>query len=207
MLQVIISSDIENRKKKRIDVLSQYPDEVIRLSDVEISFSDLENYIFPSLFSEQKPVVHARYLLEEYSNEITKELLSKLVNSPTFFLLEEKALGAQAIKMIEKEGGLIHNEKSKSQIINKSNIFLVTNAITATNKKDRWMAYQNAKQEHAPEALIGILYWKLRGLIEKSPTKAGPFRTFYTNLMNAQKKSWQTGFSLDLAIEKTILEQ
>jgi hypothetical protein len=56
MLQVIISSDIENRKKKRIDVLSQYPEEVIMLSDVEVSFSDLENYIFPSLFQNRNPL-------------------------------------------------------------------------------------------------------------------------------------------------------
>jgi hypothetical protein len=207
MLQVIISADVETRIKKRVDALSQYPKGVISLSDVESSFLDLENYVFPSLFSEEKPVVHGRYILEEYSGEITKDLLVKLIKSPTFFLLEEKSIGAQTIKMIEKEGGLVHNEKTKASPLVKNNIFSVTNAITANSKKDRWMAYQNARLENPPEALIGILYWKLRDLIEKSPTKAGPFKAFYTKLIKAQKKAWQSGFSLDLAIEKVILEQ
>ena len=81
----------------------------------------------------------------------------------------------------------------------------MTNALTAPNKKDRWLAYQASRQEHSAEALIGILYWKLRQLVESGSNKKH-FLDLYKALMLAQKDSWQKGFELDLAIEKVILE-
>ncbi|MDQ5931165.1 MAG: hypothetical protein QG674_331 [Patescibacteria group bacterium] len=206
MLHVIVSVDIDTRSKKRANILSSYKEEPISISDLDSSILDLENYLFPSLFSSSNPVVHGRYLLEEYGDSLNKELLTKLVKSPTVFILEERDLGKSIVKMLEKEGALVSLEKSKISITKKSNIFSVTEAITASSKKDRWMAYQNARQEHTPEALVGILYWKLRDLIEKSPAKSAPFKAFYTSLIKAHKKAWQSGFSLDLAIEKVILE-
>lgn len=207
MLQVIVSPDINTRAKKRASILSLYKEEVINISDENSSILDLEQYLFPSLFSSGNTVVHARYLLEEYGDLLDKSLLTKLIKSPTFFLLEERILGTPVIKMLEKEGASVFLEKNKSSVVKKGNIFSVTEAITANSKKDRWMAYQKSKLEHSPEALIGILYWKLRDLIEKNPSKSKPFKDLYTKLIKAHKKAWQAGFSLDMAIERAILEQ
>lgn len=205
MLQVIISPDLNTRLKHRAKELSIYTGEVIYLDDTNSSFEELQGYIYPSLFSEQAPFVHAKNILEEFSHQITKEVLSLLVKSPTIFLLEESVVSKDFVKMIEKEGGIVHHHKETKKSLEKPSIFLVTNAITAVSKKDRWLSYRQSLEDHSAEAIIGILYWKLKDMISRSRSDNLKLKRIYSNLINAHKTAWQKGFSLELAIEKVIL--
>lgn len=206
MLTIIIGADSKVRTDKREGILAKHGSEVVAVDDMLGSISELEQYLYPSLFSLAVPVIHGKYLLEEHADQLTRELLQKLVLSPTVFILEERALATAFIKTIEKEGGTIFHDKGNKQIAKPNTIFAVTNALTAISKKDRWLAYRTARSEHAPEALIGILYWKLRDLIEKSGARGEVYRVIYTRLMKAHKHAWQKGFALDVAIEKVILQ-
>ncbi len=205
MLQVIVIANTDERISKRKKLLDS-KEEVIVMDDMSADISALQNYAFPSLFSISVPVVHGRYLIEQYAEQLTKELLNTLVASPTFFLLEEKAVPAAFLKNLEKSGVIVHQEKAVKSVKEQSNIFSVTNVITATSKKDKWLSYQRAVNEHAIEAIMGILYWKLRSLIEAAP-KNQTYKDLYSAFMKAHKRSWQKGFPLELAIEKTILNQ
>ena len=207
MLQIIIAEDFNTRVINRNKEISKYKEEVISIDDSNYSFSNLQNFIYPSLFSERAPFVHAKNLIEEFENEVTKEILKSLVESPTIFLLEEKNITNSILKLIEKEGGLVSNFKTIKKTEQKSNIFSVTNAITSTSKKERWLSYRKALEDHPVEAILGILYWKLRDTISKPSNKNKYFKDFYTSLMHAHKNAWQSGFDLELAIEKTILSQ
>ena len=204
MLHIIISTNLEDRISKREKLLSgQDP---IFLDDMVADFLALEHYAFPSLFSLAKPVIHGRYIIEQYADQINKELLATLVVSPTIFVLEEKSVGSVLIKTLEKAGAFVQQDKPIKAQVKQSNIFNVTNVITSSSKKDRWLSYRKALEEHAVEAIMGILYWKLRSLIETSAKKK-VFQDTYTAFMRAHKESWQKGFPLELAIEKAILEQ
>lgn len=204
MLHIIIGTDIDARKKKR-DILSGTP-EVIALDDSVTTFRGLVEYAFPSLFSIGTPVVHAKYLLEKKEEEGIVETISTLVTSPTVFILEEYTLSATTRKQFEKHGAHIHEYKEVKKGTAPSSIFSVTNALTARSKKDRWLAYQETVQEHPAEALIGILFWKLRQLLETPSSQRAYYKELYTQLMLAQKRAWQKGFPLSLAIEKVLLE-
>jgi hypothetical protein len=210
MIQIIIGADVETRIKKRNNLLLKISptggDDVIFLDDMSADIALLERYAFPSLFSISSPVVYARYLLEQYQDQLTKELLKTLVASPTFFLLEERSVPAVFLKNLEKAGAIIHLDKPVKSLPKQTTIFNVTNAITSKSKKDRWLSYRKALEEHPVEAIIGILYWKLRQLIEGSP-KNQDFKIMYSAFMKAHKTAWQKGFPLELAIEKVILEQ
>lgn len=207
MIEVIVGLDKDLRSKKRDEILRRFSGEIILLDDLDNSLTNLEAYIYPSLFSLNPPIVRATYLIEGGEAELTKELLKKTISSPTIFILEERTISSPLVKTIEKEGGLVHQIKEGKKAPKINTIFGVVEAITAQSKKDRWLAFQKAKKEHAPEALIGILYWKLRQLIEK-PGKDGPeYKNIYKNLIRAHKEAWQKGFPLELAIEKVILER
>lgn len=210
MIELIIGTDTDLRAKKRSSILHNAIDVVV-LDDMTGSVARLEHYAYPSLFSIGAPVVHAKFLLETSSSELTKELLKTLIGSPTLFILEEHAVIAATVKLIEKEGGIIHQATPIKQVAKPNTIFGVTNAITASSKKERWLAYQKASTEHAPEALIGVLYWKLRQLIEtpteKNSAKNTQYKELYRALMHAQKEAWQKGFPLSLAIEKVLIQQ
>lgn len=206
MLHVIISTDVDGRISKRKKLLNKDHAEPIILDDMNSDFLSLEQYAFPSLFSLAKPVVQGRYLIEQYTDQINKEILETLVSSSTFFILEERSLSTATLKILEKTGAVIANDKPIKNQAKQTNIFSVTNAVTSSTKKDRWLSYRKALEEHPVEAIMGILYWKLRSLIDSS-SKGKKFQDIYTALMQAHKKSWQKGFPLELAIEKAILEQ
>jgi hypothetical protein len=57
---------------------------------------------------------------------------------------------------------------------------------------------------HAPEAILGILYWKLRDLITKG-RNAVQYQEQYRALLSAHAKAWEQGVPIALAIEKVIL--
>jgi hypothetical protein len=203
MLQLIIGTDTDKRIQKRNSIFAELKSEVIVLDDVNTTNENLEEYIYPSLFSIGTPVVHGRFILEN-GPIINKDLIQKLVSSPTIFVLEEFSIPTPLLKSFEKEGAIIHQYKTlpSTQI---NTIFEVTNAITAQSKKDRWLAWQKAKIDNSAEALIGILYWKLKQLIDKNPKDIN-IKKIYQSLMLAQKNAWQRGTPLDLSIEKVILE-
>lgn len=205
MIEVIFGVDKNFRNSKKQELKSKYKGERIVLDDMTSTLSDLKQYLYPSLFSLSLPVVEASYLVEEYGTEVSIELIKMLASSPTVFILEERSIASPILKIFEKGGAIMHAKKESKSLEIKSNIFSVTNALTATNKKDRWLSYQNARKDHPAEALIGILYWKLRDLIDKSGGKKNEYQEIYRKLIIAHKSAWQKGFPLDMAIEKVIL--
>jgi hypothetical protein len=208
MLQIIINLNVDVRKKQRDLLLNKnikVVEDIIFLDDTNSDVSILQQYAFPSLFSSSIPVVHGRFLLEKNSDLLTKELLEILLTSPTFFLLEERSLPTAFLKTLEKSGVIVHNEKPIKSISKQTTIFNVASVITSQSKKDKWLSYRKALEEHPVEAIMGILYWKLRSLIDNSP-KNKIFKDMYSSFMKAHKTAWQKGFPLELAIEKAILE-
>jgi hypothetical protein len=203
MLQIIVGIDTDKRIEKRNSIFAELKSEVIILDDTNTTNENLEEYIYPSLFSIGTPVVHGKFILEN-GPIINKDLIQKLVASPTFFILEELSIASPILKNFEKEGAIVHQYKTISSP-QTNTIFEVTNALTAQGKKDRWLAWQKAKIDNSAEALIGILYWKLKQLIDKN-SKDINLKRIYQSLMKAQKNAWQRGTPLDLAIEKVILK-
>lgn len=204
MIEIILSESFEERSKKKSSIVSSHKGEIIVIDRDDFHFDLLEDYAYPSLFVTTNFLVYSKYLLGS-STDLRKELIKVLVSSPTLFVLEERKISANILKSLEKEGAIVHSFKNQKAINKKNNIFSVTNAITAPLKKDRWLAFQKSLQEHSAEALIGILYWKLKSLIDENKSSE-KFKDFYTRLMVAQKQSWQKGTPLSLAIEKVILE-
>lgn len=179
--------------------------EVIVLDDTSATIADLEQYLYPSLFSVASPLVHARFMLDAREKDLTVELIKKLMASPTMFILEELALSKPFITTLKKYGVEVRTTEAPKAPAAKSSLFGVTNLITMTSKKDRWIAYQKAIAEYPIEAILGMLYWKVRDMVLKEKDPYGPYHTLYTKMLEAHALAWQEGTPLALAIEKTLL--
>ncbi len=206
MIELICISDRALRLKKRSEVLKKYQNTPISLDDSLSSFAGLESFVYPSLFSLSTPVVHALFLISSFPSELDKNLIKQMIASPTVFILEEISLSATVLKDFEKNGAIVHALKENKTPIKTNTIFNITNIFSLENKKDKWLILQSSLEEHAPEALIGILYWKLRTLIEANNPKKAYLKEFYFRLMSYHKEAWQKGVPLSLVLEKTILE-
>lgn len=207
---IILISSLEKsfRKNKIEEIIKSTPDsEVIFFDDTYGTATDLEQYMFPSLFTISMPIVHSKFLANDNPALFTTTFIKKLMSSPTTFLFEEFEVPSTLVNNIKKSGAVVHVDEKKAEK-KESNIFSVTNIITNKDKKSRWLAYQKAIGEYEIESIIGILYWKLKDSIIKS-RKADEkkyFQNLYTKFLHAHKDAWQRGTPLDLSIEKVILE-
>ncbi|MEO5646274.1 MAG: hypothetical protein ABIO57_00700 [Candidatus Paceibacterota bacterium] len=209
MLTIVVADAKLFRTTRIAELIKTYDGgEVIVLDDTFMSVADLEQYLYPSLFVINAPLVHTRFILDAKEKDLTPALTKKLMASPTIFLLEELALSKPFITSLKKQGIEVHIDEKPSSAkapTGKGNLFGVTNLVTMQNKKDRWMAYQAAIAEYPIEAILGMLYWKVRDMVLKERDANGQHHTLYTKLLEAHATAWQQGTPLTLAIEKTLL--
>lgn len=202
----IITADTKTYRQERfaeIDTLLKESERIV-LDDNTITFLDLEQYVYPSLFSATPPTVVVRFLLstkQEYSTESIKKIMA----SPTIFIFEDFSLPATTLAPFKKHGAIIQSAPKEKKETIKSPIFTMVEKIITAQKKDRWIAYQHALETNSSEALIGLLYWKLRDCIQKDVRQRAVWEDRYRSLMQAHAQAWINGTPLAYAIEKVIL--
>ncbi len=206
MLTVIVADTKTFRVTRIAEVMKTYgATDIIMLDDTLISISDLEQYLYPSLFTLTPPIIHTRFILDAKEKELTPVLIKKLLSSPTIFLLEEITLSKPFITSLKKAGAEVHVDEIQKKSPEKNSLFGVTSLVTMQNKKDRWLAYQQAIAQYPIEAISGMLYWKVRDMVLKEKNDAGTYHVLYMKLLEAHAAAWQAGTPLALAIEKTLL--
>jgi len=204
MLFVIVGDNKKIRKEKLGEVLQPFSEsEIILYDDTAGNLEDMEQYLYPSLFSLSAPIVHAQFML---SSDISTDFYKKLSASPTVFIFEEITLPTTLVTTLKKSGAIAHvTEKSKDKK-EQSDIFAATLCITAKDKKSRWLAFRSAMEKHPVEAILGILYWKVRSMASKEKS-GGQYEKLYHELLDAQSRAWRSGAPLEALIEKVILTQ
>lgn len=206
MLVVIVGNEKINRRVPAYDVV---PDMGIAnmYDDTMISFSNLEQFAYPSLFESVAPVIWAQFILDK-EDTFAKEKIVILSNSKTIFIIEEFTITADTKKIFEKHGAQVFVQKKEAKAKEYNPLFSIVEGMVGFDKKNRWMAYQKAVAEDiAPEALIGVVYWKLR---QQSTSAKGDmlvwYKKLYTDFIQAHAHAWKSGTPLGLMIEKVLLQ-
>jgi hypothetical protein len=206
MLTIVVSDTKSFRAEKIAAILKSFAlSEVIMLDDTLCTLADLEQYLYPSLFTVTAPLVHTRFILDAKEKDLTPALIKKLMASPTVFLFEELSLSKPFVTTLKKQGIEVHTAEAPKVPAAKNSLFAVTNLVSMKSRKDRWMAYQQAIAQYPIEAILGMLYWKVRDLVLKEKDENGQYHMLYTKLLEAHALAWQEGTPLSLAIEKTLL--
>lgn len=204
MIALVISPEPQFRRAQCASLIDSHTDrEYLVCDDTMLTAGELVQYAVPSLFATAPLLIHAKFLLAD--SDLADTTLDTLAESDTIFLCEEYALPAALIKKIQSRGATLAQEKGVSKSTSsRSTIFSAAECLTAKDKKSRWLAYRSAMNEHAIEAVLPILYWKLRTLI---PTdRSGKYRTLYRDLITAQERAWTIGAPLEALVEKVILQ-
>lgn len=175
--------------------------EVLFFDDTMGSVVDLEQYLYPSLFVSAAPIIHVKFVLGE--DAIATPLLKQLIASPTVFVFEEMQVPTSIVTAFKKAGAVVHSAEKKSAAKKEGDIFAITKALTAPDKKSRWLAYRAALIDNSIEGVIGILYWKAKELVASNKK----YHALYRALIQAHARAWEQGTPLELEIEKVILTQ
>lgn len=203
MLYVIASAQTDERKAHIAALIDANPEgEYLVFDDAMMTLEELEQFLYPSLFSLATPVVHGKYFLDRFTPD--DSFIKKLVASPTVFIFEEFSISKPLATTLTKHGALLTTSKEEKKK-KENDPFAVTACITAKDKKSRWIAYRSALESQPVEAFLGILYWKLRTLASGLPS-GNQYEKMYRAFLGAQMRAWRTGAPLDALIEKIILE-
>ena len=208
MLYLIVSNTAASRRlhiEKIVESISG--SEVLLYDETYGALADLEQYFYPSLFTSTPPIVQVKFMVASDTDIVTAPFLKKLRMSSTIFLFEEMTVPSPLITLFKKSGASVHEGEKIPTVKKEGDIFMVTKALTAPDKKSRWMAYRASLETHAIEAIIGILYWKIRDMVVKNPKEKKKYLSLYEALLHAHALAWETGAPLELMIEKVILMQ
>lgn len=205
----LVVADKQDERRPHIDAIMKPlgESEVLIYDDTYGTVLDLEQYLYPSLFSVAPPVVRLKFMLATEAATLTTPFLKQLLASPTIFIFEEMVLPAPVITLFKKAGAIVYGGEKKAAAKKEGDVFAVTKALTAADKKSRWLAFRAALTDSTIDAVMGILYWKVRDLAAKNPKEKDRYNTLYKNLLTAQARAWETGTPLELMIEKVILTQ
>lgn len=145
--------------------------EIARLSQEEYAPGYLLHYCASgSLFGPKSAyfidvVAVAGDFYEEFLTEA-----SSLVTSDTIFVAVASSLNADEKKVLQKAGAQITEFKKNAE--ERFNIFRMTDALAAKDKRVLWLLLTEAKENGlSAEEVIGVLWWQLKSLRLASLTK------------------------------------
>lgn len=206
MIFLVVSEKKEYRIQQVVSITKELKEnEVLVFDDTKTELMDLEQYIYPSLFSVAPPIIQLKYILKNDDKNISETFLKKLLSSPTIFIFEEMSLAKPVVNLFKKCGGVICLEEKKPALKKENDFFNTAQILMAVDKKTRWLLYQKAIAEQPIEAVMGILYWKARELASRKGATQDKYRKLYRDLISAHAQAWQKRIPLELMIEKVIL--
>lgn len=98
------------------------------------------------------------------------ELAEGLVESPHTFIFEEEKLLKKPTDILKKAGAKleVHEPKKKEETFN---MFALAQVLGARDRKKLWIMLMKASHaDAAPEALAGMMHWKVRDMLVKGST-------------------------------------
>lgn len=163
----------------------------------------------PSLLGDTRVLVLEGALSNERADEFFS-ILDGLLASPHLFIFEEeKLLKKPATLLAEKKVEVHVAPVEKKEAAESFNVFSIANAFALRDRKKMWLLLNAALQSNAaPEAVAGMLHWKVRDLLLKGSaayTKA-ELRTLSRRLVVLYHESHRGGGELALLLERFILQ-
>lgn len=144
--------------------------------------------------------------LSDINRDFWPEIISalKTLSENTIVFWSEESFPIALIKGMPKHE--IVEEKEK-KIVEKSNPFQIANQLQYGDSVKTWSTYRSLINEgHAPEALFGILWWKLKDITKKKNVISDPFKKTLRKFMETYSQARESGGDLETGLEKLILE-
>lgn len=104
-----------------------------------------------------------------------KNLLEGYTASDNIFIFSEETVTKPIIKVFEKhEATIVDFGKEEKKKDDKFNMFSLTDALGARDKKNLWLLFQQAVKSGSPEEIHGILFWQVKNLALVKTSKVNP---------------------------------
>ena len=182
---------------------------VVRVPSDQITTNALVSFAKQSQFFGTAPLVVIENALADSDHIFDNELLDLLKDSSnTFIFLEDSCTQAQIKKYKKYLEDTILCEK-KEMVKPKTNAFVIADMYGKRDKVGTWTAYINLIEGgEAPEAISGMLFWKIKNLILNNSTKPyskNELELSSSKLVDIYHKAHAGEVDMKIALEQFIL--
>lgn len=198
-------------KSKRFEI-NKISNRVIPLSIPAnyISKDMLLSYASQSSLFGEKQIIVLENSLNESDLVFDEHLLNSLKDCQTQFIFNEDAITATELKKYKKYFDKEIKFELEKVVLKKSNPFDIANAYGAKDKIKAWTLYVSIIESgEAPEAIAGMLFWKIKTLLSGySPKPFTKDELLYASskLVDIYHKAHRGECDMEQALEEFILK-
>lgn len=98
------------------------------------------------------------------------------------------------------------SEEKEIEKTSKTNPFVIASSLPNGNGEQLWSIYQQLLQENnEPEAIFGILWWKLKDIAKQKKVLSPDFKQTLKNFMETYSRAREKNGELSVGLEKLLL--
>lgn len=185
-------------------IAKKYPNhEVIRFDDSTTDASEITHALSTDdLFGNSQLI-----FLSNIDRELWSDVISALgnISDSTVVFWAEDSFPIALIKGMPKHT-VVETKEKKAADAEKMNPFQIANQLSAGNGTTLWATYQELiANNQAPEAIFGILWWKLKDIAKKKQVITPAFKSTLKSFMSTYSNARETGGELETGLEKLLL--
>ncbi len=167
MIYVFSGSDTDKKKEAREEVLKNFPKrEVFFVNEGNFSPEQFQNFLAgDDLFAKKYFVILDSLISSDVSTLVLDKAVEMKNSENIFVIIETEILKAptEILKKVAKEWKTFDLPKTAQA---KFNIFSITDAFGARDKKNTWVLVQKALKEGiVAEEILNILIWQTKNLL------------------------------------------
>lgn len=190
-------------------IKNKYPNhEMVRFNGFDGDVTELtQELVTDSLFGTERLV-----FLSDIDRELWPDIINalKTVSENTIVFWAEDSFPVALTKGMPKHETVDSPAGDKEKIssaASKSNPFQIANQLPFGDGVKTWSVYRSLIDEgQAPEALFGILWWKLKDIAKKKSVITEPFKQTLHKFMQTYSHARETGGDLETGLEKLLLQ-
>ena len=207
MIYLIYGNDNQEKNIKTKDLAKSAS--IVRVPADQITPNALLNFSSQTQLFGEAPIVVVENALSEEDNIFNAELLDTLKESTNTFIFLEDSLTQAFIKKYKKYLEEIFSFDKKEISKPKMNAFVIADMFARRDKIGAWTSYiQLVDSGEAPEAISGMLFWKIKTMIvanSNKPYSSQELVQASSNLVDIYHKGHSGELDMKVALEQFIL--
>lgn len=163
MIYIFVGNDIKKKNERTRKIVGEQ--EFIKVPSKEISEDLILNQAESTSLFGEFPVFIFDNILYEQKISLSKENLQIIKNSRNIFIFLEDKLTLLEQKKYAKYADIEIFEEKIKKLLPKVNTFSIADSFSRRDKISTWTLYIEALENTDPEAIAGILFWKIKSMI------------------------------------------
>lgn len=173
MIYVFVGTDIAKRSAAVLKFLEKVPGSIVRFDDSSADPTRLHDLIGGSDLFGDHYVVVLDGLLDSGFGEAAMGQLERLAESTNTFVIIESSIPKSRLADITKVAEDVFEFATTKKKGESFNIFSITDAFGARDKKNTWILYQDALAAGvAPEEVLNIIIWQVKNILLAAGTRS-----------------------------------